>query len=530
MAVTFPALVYKGGGPYLAPGGYYDYKQVVDQAEYDAALATGWKASLSEVVTNPYGLLPDPTRTAPGTILSQDGVEYICDGVNWDALSIKDYSSTLPDPATLAPGQPLVVDGWLNFATGRKIIPVRADANSLAVVGDSFTANAYFKSATAEEWNARGYLTQALTLSGYRLNLVAGGMCAVGGSGITADINGVKFDTQLTSAIATGAANLLVMGGINDCNADVDPLTTFAAYKALVMRAVAAGMKVWVATQPCQSSTFVSYTVARQGAQLKLQDLMRQWCRTQSPNNVVLIDSAQACIDPASATASYLSGYTTDGLHPNNKGAYYLGKYIAAVWSKYVPLGAELVNSNADNTAFSSQSTNLLTNSLMIANTGGLATGFTTPVTGTAVVGTVAVTARADGIGNDQVVPLTFSAANDSGRVSTAALTNFVDGDQLYAECEVSVASPVAVRGVKLFMQIAGNLVSRTATVNQIDNSTDVAIGEAVTYTLRTPVIKYDAAVQGATHTVQAIVIASSSGAGSCTLKVGRFAIKKVSV
>ena len=446
-----------------------------------------------------------------------------------DQFGVKSYeASDLPDPDTIGVGSAIKSDNALNLVSGGEFVPVRAEANSLAVVGDSFMANGYFKSATAEEWNARGYLTHAIALSNGRMYLVDGGMCAVGGSGITADINGVKFDTQLTSAIATGAKNLLVMGGVNDCNSDVDPLVTFAAYKALVNRAVAAGMKVWVATQPCQSSTFVAYTVARQGAQLKLQDLMRQWCRTQSPNNVVLIDSAQACIDPASTTASYISGYTTDNLHPNNKGAYYIGKYIAGVWNKYVPQGSELVNSNADNTSFSALSNNLLTNGLMIANTGGLATGFTTPVTGTAVVGIVAVTARADGVGNDQVVPLTFSAANDSGQVSTATLSNFVDGDQLYAECEVTVSSPVAVRGVKLFMQIAGNLVSRTATTNQIDNTLDVAIGEAVTYVMRTPIIKYDAAAQGATHTVQAIVIASASGAGSCTLKVGRFSIKKV--
>lgn len=443
----------------------------------------------------------------------------------------REYTAeTLPDPNHSSVGDSFYSDGGLNVQSRGEFTPVRADANSLAVVGDSFTANALFKSATTEEWSARGYLTQAISLSNGRMNIAPGGMCAVGGSGITANINGVKLDTQLTSAIATGAKNLLVMGGINDCNSDVDPLVTFKAYKALVNRAVSAGLKVWVATQPCQSSTFVTYTVARQGAQLKLQDLMRQWCRTQSPNNVVLIDSAQACIDPASATASYLSGYTTDNLHPNNKGAYYLGKYIATAWNKHVPLGCELVSSNADNVVFSPLSTNVQSNSLMIANTAGLATGFTTAVGGSAVVGSPSVASRADGIGSDQVVPLTFSAANDWGRLLGSTYATFNDGDSFYMECEVTITSPVAVRGVRGTLQVNGNLVTRTAVVNQRDDATDVAYSEGMTYILRTPIIKYEAEIQGATHNLQAHVTVSSSGAGSCTLKVGRFAIKKVSV
>lgn len=439
-------------------------------------------------------------------------------------------STTLPDPASLAVGETVNTDSSVNFQSRGEFIPIRADTNSLVVIGDSFTANALFKSATTEEWNARGYLTQALALSNGRMNLVPGGMLAVGGSGITANINGVKFDTQLTSAIPLGAKNMLVMGGVNDCNSDVDPMTTFAAYKALVLRAVAAGMRVWVATQPCQSSTFVAYTVARQGAQLKLQDLMRQWCRTKSPNNVVLIDSAQVCIDPASATASYKSGHTTDGLHPNNKGAYFLGKSIADVWNKYIPLGADLVSSNADNTTFSALSTNLQPNSLMIANVGGLATGFTTSVGGSATIGTPTVVARADGRGNDQVLPFTFTAANEFVRFAGVSSSAFADGESFYVECEITVASPTNVRGVRLTVQLNGNLVSRTATVNQRDDISDVAYSEGMTYVLRTPVVKYDAAIQGSTHTVQGLLTISSSGAGGGTGKISSFALKKVAV
>lgn len=46
----FPTMVYRTPGPHAAPKGTYGYKGVVDQAEYDAALADGWFASIIEAM------------------------------------------------------------------------------------------------------------------------------------------------------------------------------------------------------------------------------------------------------------------------------------------------------------------------------------------------------------------------------------------------------------------------------------------------------------------------------------------------
>ena len=409
-----------------------------------------------------------------------------------------------------------------------KYVPIDSTYNnSLAVIGDSFTANAYFKSATAEEWNGKGYLTHAMMLSNYRVNLIA--MSAVSGSGVSADINGVKFDTQLTNAIASGAKNLLVMGGINDSNADISPTVTIAAYKALINRAVLSGMRVFVCTQPTQDSQFTAtYTVARQGAQLQVQDAMRQYCQRISPDNVVLIDCAQACTDPASATASYKTNYTSDFLHPNNVGAYAIGKKIAECWNKYFPECGSLICSNADNIAFSALSKNLLSNGLMINSSSGSATGFTFSVGGTGVIGTKAITARSDGIGNNQDIPFTFSAAGDYVRLTSPTVSSFNDGDTLYAEMEITVSNPVNVRGIRTSLQINGNLVTRTCTVNQKDDTLDRAVTEGFTYIIRTPAITYNASIQGATHNAVVNITCAAQGAGSGTLSVGRMAIKKI--
>lgn len=46
----FPTLVYKDKGPYQRMGGTYDFRLVRDKSEYDDALASGWRATLSEIV------------------------------------------------------------------------------------------------------------------------------------------------------------------------------------------------------------------------------------------------------------------------------------------------------------------------------------------------------------------------------------------------------------------------------------------------------------------------------------------------
>ena len=442
----------------------------------------------------------------------------------------REYTAeTLPDPATLGAWATVVVDGTLNVQSRGEFVPVRADANSLAVIGDSFSAHSYQNTGTAEEFLSYGHVGNAMMLSGYRLNIVSGGMLAIGFSGVSAAFAGVKFDTQLTAAIATGSRHLLVMGGVNDAINDVSPDVTFAAYVALINRAVNAGMKVWVCTQSGVSSSHGSYTVARQGAQIRLNQLLRNWFRNTSPRNAVLIDTAKCIIDPSSATWSPKSTHTYDGLHPNNVGAYYIGKEIARVWNLLIPECGDLVSSNADNTTYSSLSTNLVSNSLMISNTAGVANGFTKYAAGGGTMAGASVVARADGIGNDQVLPITFAAANDGYVFSTGNKTALVDGDTVFAECEVTLSSPVNVRSVKLFLSLTGGTITKTSTCNQATVN-DGAYLEGFTFIMRTPSIKYVAATFGSTPVATSEVRIAGAGAGSVTAKISKFALHKVSV
>lgn len=60
----FPALVYKGKGEHQCAGGTYDYKQVVNVAEFKDALACGWYESLPDAVA--AAAMPDAAKSQSG--------------------------------------------------------------------------------------------------------------------------------------------------------------------------------------------------------------------------------------------------------------------------------------------------------------------------------------------------------------------------------------------------------------------------------------------------------------------------------
>lgn len=49
----FPCLVYKCPGPYQRAGGTYDHLSVNDAQDFDAALASGWHATLPDAISPP---------------------------------------------------------------------------------------------------------------------------------------------------------------------------------------------------------------------------------------------------------------------------------------------------------------------------------------------------------------------------------------------------------------------------------------------------------------------------------------------
>jgi hypothetical protein len=394
------------------------------------------------------------------------------------------------------------------------------DSNTLAIIGDSFGAGYLIPTNGLYSEAANCYITYAMALSGRRMRIV--GNYAVSGSGVSANLAGTSMLTQIDSAIASGARNLLCMGGINDAIYDQSLQSVKDAWAVILAKAALYNMQIWLCTQPTMNSANGSYTVARQTQCMEQNNYLRRI----TLKNVNVIDCAAAAVDPTSATGNYITNGAKDNLHPSNVGAYYMGKAIATVWNALVPARPTLLTSSADIYSYSSASTNILDNGLFLTGA-STATGFSTAITATGAVTPTLVT-RSDGFGKDQVLTGTFAANGDGFRLTTSDYkARISDGDILFAEAEVTCSSITNLSGLQLQLILSHTGRDEIATSCYYNSVDDKALPEGYTAVLRTPEFTYDAAGFGTVNYLLASVRANGSGAGGATVKVGRMAIRK---
>ena len=399
-----------------------------------------------------------------------------------------------------------------------------SQGNTLAVIGDSFTAEWYYDDGSYRYTYAKGYVAWALALSQHRMTVVA--TPAEAGSRVSgpSPATGTEFSVQVDAAIASCAQHAIVMGGVNDFFASFSVDTVIAAYNSAIERLICAGITVWLCTQPTMSGGYSSYTLARNAAMFRLNAWLRQqaasiWAR----HGVHLIDLAEIAVDSSSTTGGYKTDYSYDGgLHPSNIGAYFMGKEVARVWSKYVPEANLLVSSRADNYAYDSSIGNLIDNGLFYNGT-GTGTGFT----GAAVAGGSSINslvARSDGIGQDQQMVITSTADNDGYRLYTGSLhARCSAGDILQFACEITVSDMTNFQGARLQVDYVGTTTRGVADLYH-NTSNDLALTEGYTAMLKTPP-NY---INGTPTSVVATIWTHFTGAGGATVKVGRFSGRKL--
>lgn len=428
-------------------------------------------------------------------------------------------------PFYVGPGVSLISNESGPVTTLRKYLrPIAAggNANTLAICGDSYTSQSYFDGGDFVYNNADGYVTWAMQLSGQRMAIVS--RPAVAGSRIGTDGLGTAITTQVDTAIASGAANVLIMAGVNDAINAVSFSDSVYAYEKAINSVIAAGARLWVCTQPGMNAAYSSYSVANQARMFAINDWLRQRVYTNySRYGVTCVDLAAAATNPTSATGDYKTNGSQDNLHPRNVGAYYMGKELARVWSLYVPEAPQLVASNADNYGYSVLINNLVDNGLMV-NGAGTATGFT----GSAIAGgasTNSLTSHSAGFGNYQQMVQTAASNNDGYRLASGNVSARCSaGDVVIAECEVSVSSMTACRGVWLQL-VASGTVTRASYDGFVDTSNDTNLPEEYSAVLRTPPM----VISGTPSTVTARIDSNYSGAGGATVKVSRVSLKKLS-
>lgn len=411
------------------------------------------------------------------------------------------------------------VTGQVIFQNSRRIATCDDD-NTLAIIGDSFSAGYLIPSNGLYSEAANCYITHAMALSGRRMRIV--GNYSVSGSGVSANLGGTSMLTQIDSAIASGARNLLCMGGINDAIYDQTLQSVKDAWAVIIAKAAKANMRIWLCTQPTMNSANGSYTIARQAQCMEQNNYLR---RIKLPS-VRVIDCAAAVVDPASATGNYITNGSRDNLHPSNVAAYYMGKPVAAAWNAEAPARPTLLSSVADAYSYSSASSNILDNGLFLTGT-NTATGFSTAVTNTGAV-TPTLVARSDGFGRDQVLTGTFAAAGDGFRLTSSDYkARISDGDVLYVEAEISCSSITNLSGLQLQLILSHTGRDEIATSCYYNPAEDKVLPEGYTAVLRTPEFTYGAAAFGTVNYLLASVRAFGAGAGGATVKIGRMAIRK---
>jgi hypothetical protein len=415
-------------------------------------------------------------------------------------------------------------------------IPAKASlgGNLLGVLGDSFLAkwqNA--PTATSQATSPDSSLGWALNLAMRRLYPIYVG--AVGGSAFTpagVSASGTLINDQIPGLIASGATHAVIMGGVNDFLAGSSLSAVQTAYLAAIQELIAAGIKVWVWTQPTVNAAYTFYTVTMQAKLFELNRWLKTRVATQfAENNVVVVDVAGATVDPLSATGDHKATGAADNIHPNNLSGYWGGKEAARIWNLFIPPVPAFVVSNADNYGYSSTVSNLVDNSLMV--TGGLGvvtpTGFTVVNSGTGTPTSVLTTVtRTDGVGYDSQIAVTSNALNDQTIFKTADVkARCAVGDTLIVQVEITATVVTVLKWLQLGLYVDGAIYNFSS-IDMSIGGPDVPLPEApFTMLMQTPPYTIPAA-QGTISRVMAELNIRASAAGAMTVKVSKYSIIKL--
>lgn len=414
-------------------------------------------------------------------------------------------------------------------STASAVVGAGLPGRTLGSVGDSFIANGFYSDATQTTWYAKNPLAHALGLSNHPLTLIS--QQAVGGSRITGAGTGVAFYDQSVAACASGATDILIMGGINDALNSVSISAIIAEYTRIIDYCLTRGKRLWLCTCPTLNSTTTGYTVARQAIILELNRwLIERAGISFAPGNVFVIDTASELRNPASATHNWKANtiLASDGLnlHPNNVGAYWLGKAIARAWTAYLPSGDRRIASNADAYGYSAASRNLIDNPLLV-NGSGTATGFTSATSSGTASCTPTLEARADGYGNDQQLAITHTSGDLWSYKTPDAGSRETAGD--IVQCEFELTVPAGTTGFRraslaLTQNGAGGFIRSLWMQPDTTATNDLAYPEAFVHVMRTPPM----VVAAGQTLLQGEVLLGFNGSATQNIKLGRASLNRL--
>lgn len=420
----------------------------------------------------------------------------------------------------------LTPEGWI---VDTIISPLNSRRNRrLGVAGDSLMANWYGQGAGGQQYKSSGPLFWAMILSGQRMEVVRD----VSTGSTTLDPTGVTYPNipqQIDMLIAERCDEIIVNGGRNDQNLGATLAQLKSRMLGIVKKVEAAGVPL---LRICDLPTRGGASAAVNGDALAYN----AWLLTlPSKYSFVRICSwFNAVIDPNSASAGWKSGYLDpDNVHWSSTGSYYAGKYLAAQWIRDYPEAEVLVASDVDSRTYTAASNKLLPTPMWLTGA-PIPSGWSAALGAGATLTTAASkAARADGFGNDIIIPVKYAAQSDNYVLNGPDLKGFLTlGEKIRFLISIEVAVNADEGGLALSLawpRTRLGLTMSNAALNQNVEAfplltAESAIPEPFKGVIATPWLDTGLSNSGGA-TVTALLpqfMAIGKSAGGALIKVGR--------
>lgn len=244
------------------------------------------------------------------------------------------------------------------------------------------------------------------------------------GASFTANLDR-QLDLALNPAnnLWNRAVDIVFMAtGINDATTDVSSTVTIANIEAAITRIIAADAIPVLISQFPLSNTATNWSIARSLESRKVVAYFRNKAATDK--TFVFIDAHDICVDRGNQYGNWISGYSSDGVHPAKKSALPVAKLIKSqFWDSIL---------SSDDRALTP----------MIANT--TMTGTSGTVSGTGASGSSAntFTVTAAGAGSQTIVAskgLGLSGSTESQRLAVTAAAANDNGNLKYGSLHASI-------------------------------------------------------------------------------------------
>lgn len=317
--------------------------------------------------------------------------------------------------------------------------------------------------------------------------------------------------------------------GVNDCLQGIDESVIKTNIATMVSGAVNRGIKVAITTLPPVGPSATGYTTTIAYKVMRINRWLREY--TQQFEYVRVIDLFGAVCDNV---ADWLSGYSSDDLHPNGRAAKEVADITSPILQTWFPGGVKHATALYDRYATDSSSRQLNSNPIMNGTGGtesGGATGDTADTYTLSKTGTLSAAGsketRTDNRGYNQIITVTGAINGDvCDLIGTSQHAIVTAGDRLKMWAHVSGATITGFANLRAYIEIVIGGV--TYTLDAISSSGGTyAVNDDFDYYLQTPEFLVPS---GSITICRPRVQFNFGGAGGGVFKVGCLTMEKIEI